>query len=449
MFRLLIHIPVFRTFLILGVFCVAGTSAFAQSVNPALTTVRPALPSPNSVAEYEETVLSQKPVRQRIPPDYAYAPIAFRGFLLFPQASLQEEYNSNIFVRETDPDSDFITSVRPGMAIQKDIGPHSFVLGVQGDLKRYNTHKTENVENYGASFKGLIGVRNGLAIPVQISYDVAHVERVDERNGSFAGKPLQFETFFAKAGLVYKGPRIGLDLSLSRKSRRNEDGFSPSSGEPVIRSDDDRDINTLQATVAYGFHPDYKLFVTERAEQNLYKKRIFENGTFSGIKRDNLTLTTLAGLGVDVEGILSANLGAGVTFRDYDESGIESTRNFAAEGEILWNITPLTTGTLTLERAIVDSNDVTKGVLDTRIGLAVDHEFRRNLVLGGFVETVLSDYSDDDREDESLFAGAFGDYKISPALSLQGEYRFGDRDSTEADKSYTQHIVLLRLNGKL
>src|SRR3546814_7236260 len=70
------------------------------------------------------------------------------GFLLLPDLTVAESFNSNIYATQNNPASDFITALSPKVDLRSDWGSHALNLHADSTLVRYTTHDSENYNDY-------------------------------------------------------------------------------------------------------------------------------------------------------------------------------------------------------------------------------------------------------------------------------------------------------------
>ncbi len=97
---------------------------------------------------------------------------------------------------------------------------------------------------------------------------------------------------------------------------------------------------------------------------------------------------------------------------------------------MIWTPTGLTTVTGNVSRRIQDTADeATVGVTTTTIGLRVDHELRRNVLLRASANAFLDDYSRGQGSQTLATAGAGADYQLNRNIRLSAGYDFAARTS--------------------
>ena len=109
----------------------------------------------------------------------------------------------------------------------------------------------------------------------------------------------------------------------------------------------------------------------------------YSHGTAASPKHDFNDAELLTGVDYDLNGFLRARFLVGYERRTFTSTSFATLAAPIAELSLIYNPTGLTTVTATLARRIQDSSDeTTAGVTSLSGRFAVDHELRRNVILG-------------------------------------------------------------------
>ena len=115
--------------IILWIFCVFfGTGIARESCAQALDSVLFEAPIPlgdvRSIRR-EPDQETFKPVDERLPPELRPVSIRWKGLEIFPLLELSQSYDSNMFVTQSNEESDFITIIKPSVFFKKEVGRHN------------------------------------------------------------------------------------------------------------------------------------------------------------------------------------------------------------------------------------------------------------------------------------------------------------------------------------
>jgi hypothetical protein len=169
-----------------------------------------------------------------------------------------------------------------------------------------------------------------------------------------------------------------------------------------------------------------------------------ESGT--GIDRDSDGYGIALGMEVDFGGIIFGDFFVGYRYQTYDDPTLDSFDGIGGGADITWNVTGLTTITGSL---LGDLRETTQaGASGRRVATAeigVDHELRRNIILGANIRATQDDYEGINRTDYIYGVGADATYLINRYLRGGVEYEFRERDGESSNDDFTNHVFLIRL----
>jgi hypothetical protein len=149
---------------------------------------------------------------------------------------------------------------------------------------------------------------------------------------------------------------------------------------------------------------------------------------------------------VDFGGIVFGEFFGGFRSQSYDSSRLDDFSGFGGGADVTWNVTQLTTITGSLLgdlRETTQANSSGRMVATGEIG--VDHELRRNIILGANIIGVRDDYEGINRTDWIYGAATDATYLINRYLRAGAEYEFRQRDGESSNNDFTQHVFLIRL----
>ena len=169
-------------------------------------------------------------------------------------------------------------------------------------------------------------------------------------------------------------------------------------------------------------------------------------------RRDYSDVSALGGASYDLTGLLTVRALVGYEVRSFNSAAYKTISAPVAELAVVWTPTGLTTVTGTVARHIQDSSDeTTAGYTETSVGVRVDHEYRRNVLL----QANAAFYQDDYRGggNQSLYAvGTGATYLLNRNVSATVGYDFLARQSTNGagtnlGATNATNNVLAAING--
>lgn len=375
------------------------------------------------------------------PFQYRGNPIEFNSFLIWPNLTLQQEYNDNVLATQTSQKSDFTTVLKPSLIIKKEIEHHEFILSLDTEIRRYWNLNNENVKNYSASFEANIEPNHTTSIPLLLSFRDEHVKRNSQRRASvndLSATPLRVRSYEFETGINHKPNRLG--LSLLGNFRRGElTNNTLLTGQPLIR--DNRNMNATKAIgrISYELAANWEPY----AEITVGDEN-FTNETPTAITRNNNLLRLLFGSLFNYKGLVYGFMGAGWEKRSYDSNAIQSATGLSLDSKITWEPQAKTKIVFNLSRQTFEDNEIIAGITETATGLELHHELQRNLFLkliGGYDH---EDFSNSARQDKTLNTGIGIHYTSGPHLQIGADYNYAQRNSTMTGLNLDNNIFMIR-----
>jgi hypothetical protein len=163
--------------------------------------------------------------------------------------------------------------------------------------------------------------------------------------------------------------------------------------------------------------------------------------------RDSFTWVALGGFEYDFDGVWAGRIGLGWQQRNYRGAQIRTLEGPAVEGRLSWSPSQLTTVTLNVARSIEESiRQNAVSYQRTTAGVRVDHEFLRNVILGGEVRADRREYDQPNSKATDAVFQLNGRWLINRSLSLTGSYAYNRRiEATGGAFEYDRNLVQVRL----
>ena len=378
------------------------------------------------------------PVTARPRPDFDPLGIRAGGFLIYPSAGVAASYDDNVFATEDDTTDDFIFNFLPGFLIRSNFPRHAINFSAQADIGRYVSETSENYEDFGAELNGLLDITRANRLTGGINFARSHDERDDPEDpgADVREEPVEFYEYGADLGFQQEFNRLNFSL----RGTFDRDDFQERDPED---NEDLRDRNLYGARLRSGY------FISPRINaflQGGYRREERDASNKSG--RDNNVYSAGVGTEIDFTGLLFGEVFAGWSLQEFDESEFDSENGFTYGVNLTWNPTRLTSvrldGTGGFEPSTVGSSR-----LESDIGLRVDHELLRNLLIGGQVAYSRDDFQDTDRTDNRIDVGPSLTYFVNRNFSVGAAYTFTTRSSDESEREFDRNVVSLRVTAQL
>lgn len=365
------------------------------------------------------------------------------SFTLFPSLTVDAFHDSNIFRTETDEVDDIITVTNPSVRLDSNWNNHRLSINGGAKIGRYVEEGAEDYEDYNFGVDGQIDITRRSNISAGVSFDKLHDDRgsPDETNGI---NPTESTLIKANTAFSQEFNRLKMKVG-GNFSQYDYDDDATATG---TTNNDDRDRDETEAFIRLGYEitPQYEAFLRTSYNIKEYDSRTDDNG----LQRDSTGYEVRGGVRLDLGGVTFGDVFLGYLTQDYDDPTFSKTQGVTYGAALTWNASKLTTAKLDLSNTIGETTTSgASGTRDTRIAANVDHELRRNILIGANVSFSNSDFRGTTREDDTTAAGIYAKYMLSRYIHLRGSYDYESKDSTSANSDYDDNKFMLRLVGQL
>jgi hypothetical protein len=364
-------------------------------------------------------------VKTRPRPDFDPLGIRAGAFLVNPEVTVLGAYSDNIALDEEDEQSDFEARFQPSVAAASTWSRHALGVAVGADIARHLEEDDEDFEDLFATANGRLDIGRANHADTELRLEKGHQGR-DDVNDQGDDELADRYSAFGSLGYTHAINRLTFEVRGTAERVDVDDGVGNLDG------------NIYNVFLRPGFQ------VSPRVN-------VFTEGRYNVDARDNEDLESdgyelRVGAALDLTAKLFGEAFAGYRIQDLN-SGEESGASFGVN--MNWNPTQLTSIGLTGQRDFVPAAEGdAESNFQTAIGLTVDHEVRRNLILGTEAEYIIDDL-DDGREDDTIALGAGLTYLLNRNLSLEGGYRFSDRSSNAAGEDFTENRFTVGFTARL
>jgi hypothetical protein len=393
---------------------------------------------------FGEDVPRGQTVQNRPRPELDALGLHVGSFYVFPSVTNGVSYNSNVFATHSNATSDFVYTLAPQVNVRSDWGRHSVGVSAGGNLGFYYDETAENYKDAFAKANGLLDITTNTKLRGNVELLREHEERSDPDDAGGAEPGI----FYTYAGGLEGSHRFNrLTISLGGDVRRYDyEDVDATGGGTIDQDDRDRVLFRPAMKAAYEFHPGYSAFV--RAEGEIVR---YDEGTDnSGFKRDSQGFDVVGGASLDLTGLLFGDAFAGIRQRYFEDSRFDSVTGPVVGATLTWIPTGLTTVTFKADSQIIESTGLnTSSYNSTGVGITVDHELLRNLIVSGGGGFRYDDFDGITRTDRFFIGTVGAQYLWNRYLSLGAQYSFSNRDSDVAGNDYTRNLISLLLTAKL
>ena len=372
---------------------------------------------------------------------YRGNPVHFNSFLIWPNLTLQQEYNDNVFATDTAEQDDFATVLKPAVIIKKEFNRHEVLLALETEIRRYWDFSSENVENYSASLEADFEAAHTTNIPFRLSFRDGHIKRNSQRYlspNNVSVTPLRVRSYEAESGVIYKPNRLKLELTGNYRQGELENNSLPT-GQVLIRDNRDVDVITGTGRISYEMPANFEPYL-----ELSYGDENYTNQLPSAITRDNNIIRILLGSFFDYKGLIYGFIGAGWEERSYDSNRIQNANGLTLDSKLVWEPQAKTRISFDLTRNRFEDNEVIAGITETAGGIELQHELRRDLFIKLMGSYEAEDFNGSSREDNTLRTGIGFNYISGPHLQVGADYHLAIRDSTVTGLDMENNIFMIR-----
>jgi hypothetical protein len=378
------------------------------------------------------------PVTARPRPDFDPLGIRAGGFLIYPSTSVAASYDDNVFATKNDTQDDFVFNFLPGVVVRSNFPRHAITWTTQADIARYVTETDENYEDFGTALAGRLDITRNNRLTAGVNFARDHEARDDPEDpgADVTNEPVKFYNYGANLGFQQDFNRLNFGL-LGTFERRDFDEQGSDSDE------DERDRNLFGARLRSGY------FISPRINAFLQGGfRREQRDASNKSRRDNNVYTVGVGTEIDFTGLLFGEVGVGWSLQEFDDSDFDSETGLTYGANLTWNPTLLTSVRLDGAGGFEPSN-VGSSNLRSAIGLRVDHELLRNLLIGGQVRYTRNDFQDTNETENRVDLGPTVTYFINRHFSVGANYVFTTQTADDSEDEFDRNVITLSVTAQL
>lgn len=384
-------------------------------------------------------------VAQRSRPGVDADGMPLGAWRLYPELGLELRYDDNVFADDQFEESDTATIVRPELRLENRASRYRALLGANADIARYADFDSEDYTDLRGWLLGDMQLGEG-ELRGELRYGKLHEDRSspDDLRGT------ELTEFSRRDARLAYGYRPGRLLLRADAGFHTLDFDATQTAAGLVSNDDrDRDLLEFGLRGGYSVSPDLALYAEGRIDQidyDLARDR-------DGFERSSDGWELRFGGLLDFTGRTAGEFYVGYQSRDYDDPRFSDARGPSLGGEVSWNMSGLTTLTISGSRHI-DSTTVVgaSGITKSQLAFGLDHELLRKLILTVEAEVANDDFEGLERNDDLARVELRGRYLANRFLQLLFGYRYRQRDSSPANaagREYRINEIYLRVTGQL
>lgn len=373
-------------------------------------------------------------VTERPRPDYDPKGIRFGSLMVRPSLTAEAATDSNIFYQGVNEQDDVILALRPRLVAETDWSRHRLYAEIGADDLKYQDNDSEDRTDVYARGEGKLTVWRESFLVLG-----GRQERLTERRGApdapdAAAKPGRFEVRSAYLGGVHEFNRARVSLRVDRENLNYKDVPLLLGG---VADQDQRDhtTTTLTGRLEYAISPDTAVVFQASGNERKYDLK----PPRADFDRDSEGVSYLIGFNTDLSNLIRGELIAGYLMQNYADPALKTAEGLALEANIEYFATPITTLSLRGRRRVEETLTwLASSYVGTEAEFRIDHELRRNIVLGAGVGMVNRDFQGMTRDDDVMTADLGARILLNRRLELGARWRYERQDSSGplADPDY-------------
>jgi hypothetical protein len=385
--------------------------------------------------------VSRIPVGER--PHHAFEPIGLNAgpIFFYPELSGGFRYESNVYATPTDRKSDTAFILSPRLTIISDMRPFSYKAHVGTDIYRFQKLTGEDRTDAHAALNTQVEIAHDLVVKTFLEAAKRHEERTDAASPANTAAPVPYTDLSAQASITKQFNRFGVEFGTSAR-KLTYGTVQTFSGEALDLDWRSGAIVTGWIKPSYQISPNYQVFVRSRINDRDYK------GT-GDLNHDSSGYDIRGGVSFAASTLFLGSVEAGYLSQKFSNPLIPHIEGPSFAADAKWLVTPLTTITFSADRMISETASVGhEARLDTLLGIGIDHELLRNLVLFSGVTHIDQNFRGTPRVDEVVKLSAGFDYFASPIARFGVRYDFINRNSNLPMFGFNDHVVTVNATAQ-
>ncbi|MBX3493976.1 MAG: outer membrane beta-barrel protein [Parvibaculum sp.] len=402
--------------------------------------------APVSVASAQEIVDDRNVgVRDRVRPGYDAAGVRAGGFTVFPEASVTGTFSDNIYATDVATESDFITTLATGVSVQSNWSRHALNLNAGLAQYLYADNDDEDRLDWNVGGNGRIDITRDTNISGGLSYAELHEDRGAPNAVGLAAEPTEYSLLQADIALAHRFNRVTTRIG-ARYADFDYDSVPLIGGGALNQDFRDREEFEQFLRLGYDVSPDTNVYVQGTLNQREYDQQ----PPAVPLNRDSDGWSIVGGADFRLTNLAQGGVFIGYQEQEYDDPALFNISGLAFGANVDWFVTPLTTVRFDAASTVEETTTPgASGYMDQSVGLRIDHELMRNVIVGARASYANQDYEGVARSDDVVRAGLGVDYLINRNFSVGLGYDYTDRDSNVPGLDYTRNEFGLTLKAAL
>ncbi len=346
----------------------------------------------------------------RQPDGYEKVGIDVGDFTISPVVGANVGYDSNVDASSVNKRSDGYFSLTPSVAARSNWSSNALAFQANYSTVRYHSISINDYSVYGSSVNGRLDVSRDTQVTVSGSIGKQVEARGTEGDTLINGPPVSYRLISTEAGLTQDLGQVQLQLTGNYYQYHYNNTVV--AGAPVDLAFRDNSSYMEDARLNYALSPQIALFVDGSLNQSRYSGKVVQGDNSNGLQ-------ALVGVSFAVTALISGDIGVGYLHETFNSPLFPSVNGLDYRAQLNYNVTALTTLTIQAGRSIQRSPLIgVAGIVDSNVGVLVDHELRRNILLRGGVTYASNAYTGTSQVNHRLGLNASVRYLVNRNITV-------------------------------
>jgi len=362
------------------------------------------------------------------------------SFFLYPVVDVKIDATDNVRATTTGRLSDLDLSLGGRARLRSNFSRHVLNLEAYAGRSFHTNVVTENVTRYGGKIDGVYDISSATKLSAQILADHGAEARSSYNSPLNARSPGRFNRLNSALTLQQKFGNLDISgkFGYTVINYSNVQLFDGSIFNQEYRKSK---VYAGTLTAGYMFRPGISVIARGTADKVDYSLAASDPLQPGNFNRDSNGLRVEAGFRFELTSLLYGDVRAGYFKRDYSDPRLQGTSGVSFGGDLLFNVSALTTLRASADRRVDEAASTTiGGNRTTELQLSIDHELFRNVVLSANLRHLDIVPLGPLQSSKEFYAGAGGRWQFSRQLSLHLGYRRAQRRSPGIGRAFRENL---------
>lgn len=350
------------------------------------------------------------------------------GFVLYPQATLDLTYDSNIYNVDADEIEDGVVSLRPAFAIRSDFSRHAVSLEGAAEIRRYFDISDENSEQYRLASRALLELGYGIDVAANAGYNRGIERRGTAGDLFFSDGPILFHEKTAGIEVSRTGNRMGIALGANVVRRDYSETLR--GGIPIDLSLRDVTVHAAKFRADYGLNAKTKIFGELSGNEIDYQTATIPS-------RDSGGFAALIGVKHELTALVDLEAGIGYIHQEFEDPSIKSVGEVNYRLAASWTPSPQWKLSASASRFVDPSrSQEAPAIITTEFKLGVQRAIGDRILVGAEAGYLVEDYKGSSRSDKRAFVSGSTTYRLADRVGVFVSVGYRDQDGGADGRSY-------------